>query len=70
MGLVVGGVYFTQNSKSATTQARRFYRRIQQRPVDTLKLLEEKYEEVDGSPTFFCNWQVWPGSKVTLMSPA
>lgn len=52
IGLVAGAVYVSQNTKSANASARRFFRQTQQAPVDTLRLLEDKYEDVDGSPDF------------------
>ncbi len=34
------------------SRARRFYRRLQQQPAQTLSLLDEQYREIDGSPDF------------------
>lgn len=34
------------------SRARRFYRRLQQQPAETLSLLDEQYRQIDGSPDF------------------
>jgi outer membrane protein assembly factor BamB len=52
IGVIGGVVYLTQYAQSAGTSARRFYRQTQQVPTDTLRLLESKYETLEGSPDF------------------
>lgn len=46
LGLIV------RQSVSVDARARRFYRRLQQHPVETLSLLDDKYQRVNGSPDF------------------
>lgn len=45
-------VVFMRQTQTPTTQANRFFRRLQQTPQRTLTLLAHKYEQTGGSPDF------------------
>lgn len=51
IGLLLVALFLVQ-SRSSNAQARRFYRRLRQRPEETLTLVEQKYIAVKGSPDF------------------
>ncbi len=49
---VIGLATYIRQSKTPANQADRFYKKLEQKPGQTLALLEAKYASVDGSPDF------------------
>lgn len=52
MVAAVGVVGFVRQSRTPAAQAGRFHRRLAQQPEETLSLLEQRYQSVNGSPDF------------------